>query len=235
MRRIRRSFPDTFTNFFRPQSALAAARVLEAAGARVELPKERLCCGRPNYDYGLLDRAKASLEKILAALAPQIESGVPIVVLEPGCHSVFKDELLKLFPGDGNAGKLSKQVVSLGEFLQARNWKPRVIGGSALLHGHCHQKALGSTKADVALLEAAGIETSAPDTGCCGMSGSFGFRRETYATSIKVADLSLLPIVRGVNSKTMIVSNGFSCREQIESLSGRSTLHLSEALSRAIS
>jgi FAD/FMN-containing dehydrogenase/Fe-S oxidoreductase len=227
-------FPDTFTNFFRPQTALSAARVLEASGARVELPKEGLCCGRPYYDYGMLDKAKASLENILAALVPQIESGVPIVVLEPGCHSVFKDELLKLFPDDSNAGKLSRQVVSLGEFLQARNWKPRAIGGSALLHGHCHQKALGSTKADVALLEAAGIETSAPDTGCCGMAGSFGFRPETYATSVKVADLSLLPIVREANRETIIVSNGFSCREQIEGLSGRSTLHLSEVLARSV-
>ncbi len=176
--------------------------MLEASGARVELPKERLCCGRPYYDYGMLDKAKASLENILASLAPQIESGVPIVVLEPGCHSVFKDELLKFFPGDSNAGKLSRQVVSLGEFLQARNWKPRAIGGSALLHGHCHQKALGSTKADIALLEAAGIETAAPETGCCGMAGSFGFRPETYATSVKVANLSLLPMVRSTAAET---------------------------------
>ena len=227
-------FPDTFSNFFRPQTAMSAVHVLEASGARVELPKEGLCCGRPYYDYGMLDKAKASLEKILASLAPQIESGVPIVVLEPGCHSVFKDELLKLFPGDSNAGKLSRQVVSLGEFLQARNWKPPAIGGSALLHGHCHQKALGSTKADVALLEAAGIETSAPDTGCCGMAGSFGFRPETYDTSVKVANLQLLPKVKGAAAGTLIVANGFSCREQIEGVGGRETLHLAEVLAKGV-
>jgi Fe-S oxidoreductase len=227
-------FPDTFTNYFRPLTAMSAARVLEASGARVELPKERLCCGRPYYDYGMLDKAKASLEALLASLAPQIESGVPIVVLEPGCHSVFKDELLKLFPGDSNAGKLSKQVVSLGEFLQARRWKPKAIGGSALLHGHCHQKALGSTGADVALLEAAGIETSAPDTGCCGMSGSFGFRRETYETSVKIAGLSLLPKIRAAAPETLIVADGFSCREQIEALGGRQTAHLAEVLAKAV-
>lgn len=227
-------FPDTFSNFFRPQTAMSAARVLEASGARVELPRERLCCGRPYYDYGMLDKAKASLGKILASLAPQIESGVPIVVLEPGCHSVFKDELLKFFPGDGNAEKLSRQAVSLGEVLQARNWKPPAIGGSALLHGHCHQKALGNTKADVALLEAAGIETAAPETGCCGMAGSFGFRPETYETSVKVAGLSLLPKIRGAAAETLIVSNGFSCREQIEGLAGRNTLHLAEALAATL-
>jgi FAD/FMN-containing dehydrogenase/Fe-S oxidoreductase len=227
-------FPDTFTSFFRPQTGIAAARVLAAAGARVELPAEQLCCGRPYYDYGMLDRAKASLERVLAALAPQIEAGTSIVVLEPGCHSVFRDELLKLFPGDANAARLSKQVVSLAEILQARNWKPRAIGGKALLHGHCHQKALGGTKADVALLEAAGIETTAPDMGCCGMAGSFGFRPETYAISVKVADLSLLPKVRATARETVIVSNGFSCREQIEALGARETVHLAELLARAI-
>lgn len=227
-------FPDTFTNYFRPQSALAATRVLEASGARVELPRERLCCGRPYYDYGMLDQAKASLGRILAALAPQIESGMPVIVLEPGCHSVFKDELVKLFPGDLAAERLSKQVVSLAELLRARNWKPGHIGGTALLHGHCHQKALGGTGADVALLQAAGIETSAPETGCCGMAGSFGFRPETYETSVKIAGLSLLPKVRAAAPGTLIVSNGFSCREQIEGLGGRETVHLAEVLVKAL-
>ncbi|HTP62255.1 MAG TPA: FAD-linked oxidase C-terminal domain-containing protein [Burkholderiales bacterium] len=227
-------FPDTFTNYFRPRSAIAATRVLEASGARVELPKERLCCGRPYYDFGMLDKAKANLEKILASLAPQIDSGMPVVVLEPGCHSVFKDELLKLLPGDANAAKLAKQTVSLGEILQARKWKPKAIGGSALLHGHCHQKALGSTRADVALLEAAGIETSAPETGCCGMAGSFGFRPETYETSVKIANLQLLPKVKQAEKQSIIVANGFSCREQIEGLGGRETLHLADVLARGL-
>jgi len=227
-------FPDTFSNYFRPHSALAAARVLEASGARVELPKERLCCGRPYYDFGMLDEARAALKKLLRVLAPQIESGTPIVVLEPGCHSVFRDELLKLFPGDADAGKLAKQTVSLAEALQARHWKPRPVGGSALLHGHCHQKALGGTKADVALLEAAGVETAAPDTGCCGMSGAFGFRPETYATSVKIGNLSLLPKVKNASAESLIVANGFSCREQIEGLAGRQTVHLAEVLARAL-
>jgi FAD/FMN-containing dehydrogenase/Fe-S oxidoreductase len=227
-------FPDTFSNHFRPQGALAATRVLEAAGARVDLPKEPLCCGRPYYDFGMLDRAKASLQKILDALAPQIESGTPIVFLEPGCHSVFKDELLKLFPGAAAAEKLSKQAVSFAELLQARGWNPRPIGGKALLHGHCHQKALGSTKADVALLQAAGIDVAAPDTGCCGMSGSFGFKPETYATSVKIANLSVLPKLNAADKDAFIVANGFSCREQIEDLGGRETLHLAEVLAKGL-
>ena len=223
-------FPDTFSNYFRPQSALAALRLLEASGARVSLPREQLCCGRPYYDFGMLDQAKASLEKIVAALGPEIESGTPVVVLEPGCHSVFRDEMAKLLPGDAAAAKLARQTVSLAELLAQRGWQPRHIGGRALLHGHCHQKALGGTGADLALLEAAGIETSAPETGCCGMAGAFGFRPETYETSVKIANLSLLPKVKGAPAETLIVANGFSCREQIEGLTERKTLHLAEAL-----
>jgi len=227
-------FPDTFSNHFRPHSALASVRVLEDSGARVSLTPPRLCCGRPYYDFGMLDKAKASLEKILAALAPQIQSGVPVVVLEPGCHSVFKDEMVKLLPGNPAAAKLAKQTVSLAELLESRNWKPRRIGGQALLHGHCHQKALGGTRADVKLLEAAGIQTAAPETGCCGMSGSFGFRPDTYETSVKIANLSLLPKVQGTAEGTLLVANGFSCREQIEDLAQRDTLHLADVLARTL-
>jgi len=227
-------FADTFHNCFRPQTALAAVRVLEATGARVDLPRQPLCCGRPYYDVGMLERAKAALAKVLEALAPQIESGTPVVVLEPGCHSVFKDEMLKLFPDNALAARLAKQTVSLAEALQARQWKPARIGGRALLHGHCHQKALGGTKADVALLQAAGVETEAPDMGCCGMAGSFGFREQTYAASVKIANLSVLPRVKSAEEDTLVVANGFSCREQIEGLSGRSTLHLAEVLVRGL-
>jgi FAD/FMN-containing dehydrogenase/Fe-S oxidoreductase len=227
-------FPDTFSNHFRPKSALAAVRVLEASGARVSLPREKLCCGRPYYDFGMLDKAKASLEKIVAALAPEIQSGTPVVVLEPGCLSVFKDEMTKLLPDNACAAKLSTQAVSLGEILQARGWQPSQIGGKALLHGHCHQKALGSTAADLALLQAAGIETSSPDTGCCGMAGSFGFRPETYDTSVQIANLSLLPKVKSTTPETLIVANGFSCREQIEDLADRETLHLADVLARGL-
>jgi len=200
----------------------------------VSVPREKLCCGRPYYDFGMLDKAKASLEHLVRALAPRIESGTPVVVLEPGCLSVFKDEMAKLLPDNASAAKLAKQAVSLGELLQARGWKPHAIGGKALLHGHCHQKALCSTAPDLALLQAAGIETSSPDTGCCGMSGSFGFRPETYETSVRIAGLSLLPEVRATTPETLIISNGFSCREQIEGLAGRETLHLADVLAQTL-
>jgi FAD/FMN-containing dehydrogenase/Fe-S oxidoreductase len=228
-------FADTFTNYFRPQTALAAVKVLEAAGLRVDVPRERLCCGRPYYDFGMLDRAKRSLEKVVDALAPKIESGVPIIVLEPGCLSVFRDEMAKLLPQSAAAERLARQAVSLAEALEARGWKPprsAPVTGRALVHGHCHQKALGGMRADLSLLAAAGIDADTPDTGCCGMAGSFGYRPETYEASVKIANLSLLPAVRGTSAETMIIANGFSCREQIECLAGRPTLHLAEVLAR---
>jgi FAD/FMN-containing dehydrogenase/Fe-S oxidoreductase len=221
-------FDDTFNNHFRPSTAHAAAKVLAHAGCRVELPREHLCCGRPYYDAGMLDEAKAALEKILQALEP----GVPVVVLEPACLSVFRDELRQFFPEDARAQDLAARTQSLAAFLDRRGYAPRRVLGRALLQGHCHQKALGGTAPDVKLLRAAGVEVEAPDSGCCGMAGSFGFRRETEAASRRIAELSLLPRVRAAQSDTFIVADGFSCREQIESLSRRETLHLAEVLAR---
>jgi len=227
-------FTDTFNSFFRPGSSLAALRVLEAADIRVELSPMHLCCGRPYYDFGMLERARRALEKIVAALGPQIEAGVPVVVLEPACLSVFRDELLQLLPENPVAARLAKQAVSLGELLARRGWTPGKLAGRALVHGHCHQKALGGQAADLALLSAAGLEVDAPDFGCCGMSGAFGFKPEHYETSKKIAGLALLPRLRAEPRDALIIANGFSCREQIEGLAGRDTLHLADALAMTL-
>jgi hypothetical protein len=229
-------FPDTFTDHFRPQTGLAAVRVLEAAGCKVEIPRERLCCGRPYYDFGMLDRARASLERVLGVLAPQVEAGAPVLVLEPGCASVFRDELPDLLAGDARAARLAKQVVSLGELLERRGWQPPRLGGRALLHAHCHERALAgrSVKSDFTLLAAAGAMVEAPDAGCCGMSGAFGYKREHYDASVRIGEMGPLAHVRTAAGDTLIVANGFSCREQIEGLAGRPTLHLAEALARAL-
>jgi Fe-S oxidoreductase len=221
-------FDDTFNNHFRPVTAQAAAKVLAHAGCRVELPREHLCCGRPYYDAGMLDEAKAALEKTLRLLEP----GVPVVVLEPACLSVFRDELKQLFPDEARAKDLAARTLSLAEFLDRRGYVPRRVLGRALLQGHCHQKALSGIAPDLKLLRAAGMEVESPDTGCCGMAGSFGFRRETEGASRRIAELSLLPRLRAAQSDTFIVADGFSCREQIEGLSGRETLHLAEVLAR---
>ncbi len=222
-------FDDTFNNHFRPETAAAAAKLLEASGCRVELPREHLCCGRPYYDAGMLERAKAALQRIMAVVEP----GIPLVILEPACLSVFRDELKQLLPGDARAAELARQAVSLGEFLQKRGWTPPRFEGQALLHGHCHQKALGGNSADLKLLRAAGLDVESPDTGCCGMAGYFGLKREHDAASRRIAELVLLPKLRAAAPGAVIVADGFSCREQIEGLGGRRTLHLAEALTRA--
>jgi FAD/FMN-containing dehydrogenase/Fe-S oxidoreductase len=221
-------FDDTFNNHFRPQTASAAQQLLEAAGCAVELPAKHVCCGRPYYDYGMLDEARRALEGVLQVLAPQLDAGAPVVVLEPGCLSVFRDELRQLMPDDPRAARLSAQVTSLGEILHKRNFSGKATG-RALVHSHCHQKALWGAKADLELLTAAGCEVIAPDTGCCGMSGSFGYKPEHVEASRRIAGLALLPALERAKD-AVVVASGFSCREQIESLAGRPTLHLAEIL-----
>ena len=217
-------FDDTFNNHFRPGTAVAAQKLLEAAGCAVELPAQRVCCGRPYYDYGMLDEAKRALERVLETLPVNR----PIVVLEPGCLSVFRDELRQLLPDDPRAARLASRVFSLSEILQQRNFKGK-SKARVFMHAHCHQKALWGTAADRAILKDSGCEVLAPDTGCCGMSGSFGYRPQHSETSRRIAGLALLPALDAARDM-VVVADGFSCREQIEALSGRATLHLAELL-----
>ena len=217
-------FDDTFNNHFRPATAAAAQKLLAAAGCAVELPARHVCCGRPYYDYGMLDEAKRALERVLEVLP----ADRPVVVLEPGCLSVFRDELRQLLPDDPRAAKLASNAVSLAEILQKKGFKGKAAA-RVFVHGHCHQKALWGTAADLALLKNAGCEVLAPDTGCCGMSGSFGYRPQHAETSRRIAGLALLPALEAAPD-AVVVANGFSCREQIEALGARPTLHIAELL-----
>jgi Fe-S oxidoreductase len=142
--------------------------------------------------------------------------------------------LHQLLPENARAAELARQAVSLGEFLQQRGWTPPRLAGQALLHGHCHQKALGGNAADLKLLRAAGLEVESPDTGCCGMAGSFGLKREHDAASRRIAELVLLPKLRAAGAHCLVVADGFSCREQIEGLGGRTAQHLAEVLAGAL-
>jgi FAD/FMN-containing dehydrogenase/Fe-S oxidoreductase len=224
-------FDDSFNNHFRPATAAAAQKLLEAAGCAVELPRMHVCCGRPYYDFGLLERAKATLARVLDTLAPQLERGLSIVVLEPGCLSVFRDELRQLFRGEPRAEQLAQNATSLSELLNRRGLQVE-LRGKVLMHAHCHQKALWGTSDDLQLVRKAGVELLTPDTGCCGMAGSFGYRPQFYETSKRIAQLALLPALEAAPDAT-VVASGFSCREQIEGLAGRRTLHLAELLARA--
>jgi Fe-S oxidoreductase len=207
---------------------------LEAAGYTVVVPEQTLCCGRPLYDYGFLDTAKRLLRQILSALAGEIEAGTPVVGLEPSCVSVFRDELVELFPHDENARRLSRQTFLLSEFLAREGYTPPTLEGHALVHGHCHHKALMGMRDEEALLRQMGLDFTMPDTGCCGMAGAFGFERDHYDVSLQVGERVLLPAVRAADERTLVLTDGFSCREQITQTTGRRTLHLAELLQMAL-
>jgi FAD/FMN-containing dehydrogenase/Fe-S oxidoreductase len=226
---------DTFNNYFHPEVSRAALDVLRAAGLNVSIPRRDLCCGRPLYDFGLLTRAKAYLQRILSELGTAIDSGCPVVVLEPSCASVFRDELRNLFPEDPRAERLRKQTFVLSELLARHvpEYQPLPLHGRVLLHGHCHQKALMKMDHEESLLRMMGVDLQSPDAGCCGMAGAFGFAADTFAVAQAIGERRLLPTVRSASEDTVIVADGFSCREQIRQSTGRHAVHLAQLLASA--
>ncbi len=229
-------WPDTFNNYFHPETGRAAVDVLRNAGFKVIVPRQHLCCGRPLYDFGMLDRAKRYLQNVMHVLGKQIDSGIPMVVLEPSCASVFRDELRNLFPSNPRASRLRSQTFLLSEFLEhhAPGFRIPQLSKKVLLHGHCHHKALMKMKDEESLLRKAGVDLQSLDSGCCGMAGSFGFEKDNYNVSLAVGERVLLPAVRQATPETLIVSDGFSCREQILQTTGRRALHLAEVLQLAL-
>ncbi|HKQ30813.1 MAG TPA: heterodisulfide reductase-related iron-sulfur binding cluster, partial [Burkholderiales bacterium] len=225
---------DTFCEHFHPEIAEAAVKVLNAAGCRVLFPERRLCCGRPLYDFGLLDQAKQELTEVLDALAQAIEEGVPVVGLEPSCLSVFKDEMLQFFPDDTRAKRLAAQTYLFADYLNHVGYQPPPMDANVLLHGHCHQKAVFGMAAETELLDKLGVTYKLLDNGCCGMAGGFGFDRRHYAMSQAIAEHELFPALRSIDSDTLIVSGGFGCREQIPQGTPRRALHIAQLLERAL-
>ncbi|HKW98280.1 MAG TPA: FAD-linked oxidase C-terminal domain-containing protein [Bryobacteraceae bacterium] len=228
-------WPDTFNNYFHPEVAAAAVEVLEAAGFEVLVPAANVCCGRPLYDFGMLDLAKRWLAKTLDILRPQIESGVPMVGLEPSCVAVFRDEMPDLLAHDEDAKRLQHQTFTLAEFLEkkAPGYQPPQLHRKALVHGHCHQKAILGMDAEEKLFSKMGLDAAVLDDGCCGMAGSFGFEPSKYEISMKVGDLGVLPKVRAAAKNTLILADGFSCKTQIEQATDRHAMHLAQVLKMA--
>ncbi len=226
-------WPDTWNNYFHPSVLGAAHEVLGAAGFAVEFPKQHICCGRPLYDFGFLDQARDYLQKILRVFGPKIDAGLPVVMLEPSCASVFRDELLNFFPKDERAQRLAQQTFLLSEFLvkKAPAYKPTQLPDREIvLHGHCHHKALMGMGDEVALLRATNAKVKMLDSGCCGMAGPFGFEKDKFEVSQALGERVLMPAVRAAAAETIVVSDGFSCREQIRQNSPRHGVHLAEVL-----
>lgn len=228
-------FPDTFNNYFRPATAISATIVLEAAGWQVVTPAERLCCGRPLYDWGMLDMAEKWLCQIIDTIGPEIESGTPMVGLEPACVAVFRDELPDLFPRDRTARKLKENAFLFSEFLErhCKDFNLPKVRQPALVQMHCHQYAVLDAEAERKVMDRLALDYEVMPSGCCGMAGSFGFESGKYDVSIKAGERVALPQVRAASCNCLILANGFSCREQIEQGSGRRTHHLAEVIAGA--
>jgi Fe-S oxidoreductase len=225
-------WPDTFNDNFRPQTLIAATQLLERAGFTVNIPSQPLCCGRPLDDWGFLDKAKQRFERIFEVQRGDIDAGTPIIVLEPACASAFKDELLNLMPQRGEAKRLSSHVRYIADFVAdaVDRFPPFLKGGAALVQAHCHHHAVIGFDKEALLLDRLGIAVERPPQGCCGMAGAFGMAKETFDVGRAIGERVLLPRLRALDDETMVIADGFSCREQIEFNAGRRTLHIVELL-----
>jgi FAD/FMN-containing dehydrogenase/Fe-S oxidoreductase len=232
-------FADTFVTYNTPEVGRAAVELLEAAGYAVQIPDKK-CCGRPMISKGMLAEAKALAEWNVARLAPLVARGIPIVGLEPSCLLTLRDEWVELVRTD-EARQVARSSFLLEEFLLRERsrglsmpWKNGTPLRRALLHGHCHQKAMVGTAPTVAALRWAGFEVSEVDSGCCGMAGSFGFEREHYDISVSLGNRRLAPAVNALPADTEVVAPGISCRQQIQHLAGRRAKHPAEVLRESL-
>ena len=232
---------DTFNNHFLPSTAKAAAEVLEAAGFDVTVPLRSPVLRAPALRRWHARPRQGSAPQNHGRVTPsKSKSATPIVVLEPSCATVFRDELTKPFPQRRTrAQALSKQVFLLSEFLEQRANNDafplsETRGAARWIHGHCHHKAIMKMTAEEAVLQRMGINFTAPAPGCCGMAGAFGFEKEKYEISKAIGELELLPAVRQAPTDWLIVADGFSCREQIAQETDRHALHLAEVLQMAL-
>jgi Fe-S oxidoreductase len=238
-------FADTFNRYFERENLDAAVNVLDACGYQVHVAKPTtgarpLCCGRTFLSVGKVDEARREAERTLAALAPFVERGVPVIGLEPSCILGFRDEIPALIKSDV-ARRLATQAVLFEEFLARENEANRFvpdlasIGERALLHGHCHQKSFGAMSAvEKVLRMIPGLAIETIDSSCCGMAGSFGYSADTIDVSLAMGELSLLPAVRQAPADAIVVADGTSCRHQIKDGAGREALHVARVLEMSL-
>lgn len=230
-------WPDTFTNHLAPAIGMAAVQVLEAAGWRVIVPSQPLCCGLTWVSTGQLATARRVLQRTVSALAPYLQRGVKVVGLEPSCTAVFRSDARELMPGNREVQRLQQQTVTLAELLRDHigGWQPPHLGGKVIAQTHCHQHAIMGYDADQALLRAAGVDLDVLDAGCCGLAGNFGFEAGHHDVSRACGERVLLPAVRDAAADTLVLADGFSCRTQVEQGgTGRTPVHLAEILAAGL-
>ncbi len=230
-------WPDSFTNYFDPDIARDAVTVLEAAGFDVEVPERTVCCGLTWISTGQLGIARQVLQRTLRILRPALQSGTPVVVLEPSCAAVFRSDLTNLLHGDEDAHRLAGQTYTIGEILRkkAPDWHPPQVQVDALVQPHCHQHAVLHYTQEKQLLEDMGVSVDVLDAGCCGLAGNFGFERGHYDVSVTCAEDKLMPAVRKADPRTLILADGFSCRTQIHQLGDdRDAKHTVQAIAASL-
>jgi Fe-S oxidoreductase len=241
-------FADTFNNYFEPENLRAAQRVLAAAGYRVHCARPAdggrpLCCGRPFLALGMVDEARHEALRLLAALKPYLERGMPIVGLEPSCILTLRDEYLVLGLDDEDVGVLAERALLFEEFLAGEQDAGRlqlrlhaVEHRRALLHGHCHQKAFGAMPAVSRVLSLVPeLDVQTVESSCCGMAGAFGYEAAHFDVSMAMGEAALFPAVRAANAQTLIVADGTSCRHQIHDGTSRKAVHVARILEQALS
>lgn len=238
-------FADCFNRYFEPENLRATLNVMEAARVPVHLAaapagERPLCCGRTFLSAGLVDEARTEARRLVDALLPLAEQGLPIVGLEPSCLLTLRDEIPSLLPGEDTA-RLASQAMMLEEYIAAQADRPGFTlpltspAPKVLLHGHCHQKAMGvmsSIEKTLALLPETAIEVV--ETSCCGMAGAFGYGTDTHEISRKMGEADLLPAVRKADAETIIVADGTSCRHQISDTTDRKPMHIARLLELAL-
>ncbi len=198
------------------------------------MPDGHVCCGLTWISTGQLRAAKRRIRRSLNVLAPHLESGIPIVGLEPSCTAVLRRDAAELLHDDARAATLAASTVTFAEFLDRSEWQPPDVATEALVQTHCHQHAVLGFDADRALMAKAGIRAEIPDSGCCGLAGNFGFERGHYEVSRAVGERVLLPAVRAAAATTAVVADGFSCRTQIAHGTQRRAVHLAELLAEGL-
>ncbi|HVX43766.1 MAG TPA: FAD-binding and (Fe-S)-binding domain-containing protein [Mycobacteriales bacterium] len=232
-------WPDTFTNSFAPHIGRAAVAVLESAGWQVDIPTEPVCCGLTLISTGQLRTAKKVLRRSIERIAPHVRAGGYVVGLEPSCTAVFRSDAGELFPADPDVDRLRDHTVTFAELLMQHTpgWTPPTLSRdlAALVQVHCHQHAIMGWDADAELLKAAGVDAERLESGCCGLAGNFGFERGHAAVSEACAEDVLLPRIRSAPEETAVLADGFSCRTQIDELTGgtRRAVHLAEVIAAA--
>jgi Fe-S oxidoreductase len=231
-------WPDTFTNRFHPSVGRAAVEVLEAAGWRVTIPTEHVCCGLTWISTGQVPVAKRVLQRTVGVLRDHVRAGGLVLGLEPSCTAVFRGDAPELFPHDHDVRRLKQQTVTLAELLldHTPGWQPPHLDRKALVQFHCHHHSIMGTEPDRKLLAKMGVDADALNSGCCGLAGNFGFEAGHYDVSMASGERVLFPALRDADEDAAILADGFSCRTQIEQgdTGGRRGMHLAELVHGAM-